>query len=71
MGSRAASRGKGIRSPQESEESDTQRDSGEEDPDFEVIGMSQKFDAPRGTRTLGESSQVTKLSINLLGKTIR
>ena len=70
-GSRAASRGKAIRSPQESEESDAQRGSGEEDPNFEVIGMSHKFDAPRGTQTVGESSQVTKLSLNLLGKTIR
>jgi len=70
-GSRATSRGKAIRSPQESEESDAQHDSGEEDPDFEVIGMSQMFDAPRGTRTQGESSQVTKLSLNLVGKTIQ
>ena len=70
-GSRTASRGKAIRSPQESEESNAQCDSGEEDPDFEVIGMSQMFDAPRGTQTQGESGQVTKLSLNLLGKTIR
>ena len=70
-GSRAASRGKGIQSPQESEESDAQRDSGEEDPDFEVIGMSQMFDAPPGTQTQGESSQVTKLRLNLFAKTIR
>jgi hypothetical protein len=61
-GSRAASRGKGIQSPQESEESDAQH---------EVIGMSQMFDAPRGTQTQGESSQVTKLSLNLFGKAIR
>ena len=63
--------GKAIQSPQESEESDAQHDSGEEDPDFEVIGMSQIFDAPRGTQTQGESSQVTKLSLNLVGKTIQ
>ena len=63
--------GKAIQSPQESEESDAQRDSGEEDPDFEVIGMSQMFDAPPSTQTQGESSQVTKLSLNLFGKTIR
>ena len=55
-GSRATLRGKAIQSPQESEESDAQHDSGEEDPDFEVIGMSQMFDAPRGTQTQGESS---------------
>ena len=70
-GSRAASRGKGIQSSQESGESDAQRDSGEEDLDFEVIGMSQMFDAPPGTQTHGQSSQVTKLSLNLVGKTIQ
>ena len=38
-GSRAASMGKAIQTPQESKESDAQCGSGEEDPDFEVIGM--------------------------------
>jgi len=33
--------GEAIQSPQETEESDAQGDSGDEDPDFEVVGMSQ------------------------------
>ena len=57
-GSRAASRGKAIQEPQEPDDSDAQSDSRDEDPDFEVLRMSQMFDAPPGTQTQGESSQV-------------
>jgi hypothetical protein len=57
-GSRAASRGKAIQEPEDTDNSDAQSDSREEDPDFEVLRMSQMFDAPPGTQTQGESSQV-------------
>ena len=57
-GSRAASRGKAIQEPEDTDNSDAQSDSREEDPDFEVIWMSQMFDAPPGMQTQGESSQV-------------
>ena len=58
MASRAGSRGKAIQSPQSSEESDHQDNSEDEDPTFRVLRMSQMFDAPPGTQTQGESSQV-------------
>ena len=56
--SRAASRGKAVQEPQDTDESDAQSDSRDEDPDFEVLRMSQMFDAPPATQTQGESSQV-------------
>ena len=56
--SRAQSRGKAAQSPQGSEESDAQGNSEDEDPTFEVLRMSQIFDAPPATQTQGESSQV-------------
>ena len=58
-GSRALSRGKAIQSSEGSEESDRQGDSEDEDPSFQVLRMSQMFDAPLGTQTQGESSQVS------------
>jgi len=58
-GSRALSRGKAIQSSEGSEESDCQGDSEDEDPSFQVLRMSQMFDAPLGTQTQGESSQVS------------
>ena len=58
MGSCAASRGKAIQEPQDTDDSDEQSDSRDEDPDFEVLRMSQMFDAPPGSQTQGESSQV-------------
>ena len=57
--SRALSRGKAIQSPQTSEESARQDNSEDEDPTFQVLSMSQMFDAPPGTQTQGESSQVS------------
>ena len=57
--SRALSRGKAIQSPETSEESDHQDNSEDEDPIFQVLRMSQLFDAPPGTQTQGESSQVS------------
>ena len=54
--SRAVSRGKAIQSPETSEESDRQDNSEDEDPTFQVLRMSQLFDAPPGTQTQGESS---------------
>jgi len=56
-GSRALSRGKAIQSSEGSEESDRQGDSEDEDPSFQVLRMSQMFDAPPATQTQGESSQ--------------
>ena len=58
-GSRALSRGKAIQSSEGSEESDREGDSEDEDPSFHVLRMSQMFDAPPGTQTQGESSQVS------------
>ena len=55
--SRALSRGKAIQSPETSEESARQDNSEDEDPPFQVLRMSQMFDAPLGTQTQGESSQ--------------
>ena len=57
--SRAMSRGKAIQSTETSEESDRQDNSEDEDPTFQVLRMSQLFDAPLGTQTQGESSQVS------------
>ena len=57
--SRAVSRGKAIQSPETSGESDRQDNSEDEDPTFQVLRMSQLFDAPLGTQTQGESSQVS------------
>jgi len=57
--SRALSRGKAIRSPQTSEESARQDNSEDEDPTFQVLRMSQMFDAPPGTQTQGKSSKVS------------
>ena len=57
--SRALSRGKAIQSLESSEESDRQDNSEDEDPSFQVLRMSQMFDAPPGTQTQGESSQVS------------
>ena len=50
-GSRALSRGKGIQSSEGSEQSDRQGDSEDEDPNFEVLRMSQMFGAPPATQT--------------------
>ena len=56
----AMSRGKAIQSPETSGESDCQDNSEDEDPTFQVLRMSQLFDdAPLGTQTQGESSQVS------------
>ena len=55
----AMSRGKAIQSPETSGEFDCQDNSEDEDPTFEVLRMSQLFDAPLGTQTQGESSQVS------------
>ena len=49
--SRAMSRGKAIQSPETSGESDRQDNSEDEDPTFQVLRMSQLFDAPPGTQT--------------------
>ena len=57
--SRALSRGKAIQSPQTSEESARQDNSEDEDPTFQVLRMSQMFDAPPGTQTQGKSSKVS------------
>ena len=57
--SRAVSRGKAIQSPETSGESDRQDNSEDEDPTFQVFRMTQLFDAPPGTQTQGESSQVS------------
>ena len=57
--SRALSRGKAIRSPQTSEASARQDNSEDEDPTFQVLSMSQMFDAPPGTQTQGKSSKVS------------
>ena len=57
--SRALPRGKAIQSPETSEESDRQANSEDEDPSFQVLRMSQMFDAPPGTQMQGESSQVS------------
>jgi hypothetical protein len=63
-GSRALSRGKAIQSSEGSEESDRQGDSEDEDPSFQVLRMSQMFDAPPATQTQGESSQVSMRNSN-------
>ena len=57
--SRALSRGEAIQSPETSEESARQDNSEDEDPTFQVLRMSQLFDAPLGMQTQGESSQVS------------
>ena len=57
--SHALSRGKAIQSPQTSEESDQQENSEDDGPSYEVLRMSQMFDAPPATQTQGESSQVS------------
>ena len=49
--SRALSRGKAIQSPQTSEESDQQDNSEDDDPSYQVLRMSQMFDAPPATQT--------------------
>jgi len=59
MASRAVSRGKAIQSPETSGESDRQDNSEDEDPTFQVLSMSQMFDAPPGTQTQGKSSKVS------------
>ena len=51
IGSRALSRGKAIQSSEGIEESDRQGDSEDEDPSFQVLRMSQMFDAPPATQT--------------------
>jgi len=48
--SRALSRGKAIQSPETSEESARQDKSEDEDPTFQVLRMSQMFDAPQERR---------------------
>ena len=63
-GSCALSRGKAIQSSQDSEESDRQGDSEDEDPSFQVLRMSQMFDAPPATQTQGELSQVSICNSN-------
>ena len=56
--SRVLSWSKAIQSPQTSEESDRQDNLEDDDPSYQVLRMSQMFDAPPGTQTQGESSQV-------------
>ena len=57
--SRALSRGKAIQSPETSEESARQDKSEDEDPTFQILRISQMFDASPGMQTQGESSQVS------------
>ena len=64
MASRAGSRGKTIQSPQSSEESDQEENSEADDPSYQVLRMSQMFDAPPATQTQGESSQVSMSNSN-------
>ena len=46
---RVLSRSKAIQSPQTSEESDRQDNSEDDDPSYQVLRMSQMFDAPPAT----------------------
>jgi len=62
--SHAGSRGKAIQSPQSSEESDQEENSEDDDPSYQVLRMSQMFDAPPATQTQGESSQVSMSNSN-------
>ena len=62
--SRALLRGKAIQSPQSSEESDQEENSEDDDPSYQVLRMSQMFDASLATQTQSESSQVSMSNSN-------
>jgi len=55
--SHAGSRGNAIQSPQSSEESDQEENSKADDPSYQVLRMSQMFDAPPAMQTQGESAR--------------